>query len=472
MPDNLSARLDHGASIWEKTLGLGDAEMIKEAAKDIRATLAGSGVSFDESAELPVSVTPTVIASEEARKVAREGGIVRRLLNRMLDGFVDEHRDRKFDGPFHRFFTPYYTWWDIIAAERRNDDHIQLMRYDMVRSEDGRYAFMEPNCGRPGGTIHCAKIRDAWLDTEIGRYFTRGGKIVESAIDDPHGFVLFLAGKAAAIDPENPNIAMLNYQGQYPNELPTIQRTHAQLVREGKIQDSELLLGDIREIECVDGKAYLRGTPIALIHNKFESLDLDPADPEIRGWLDAAKSEGTQFLNSLGAMYLGESKRTLAFLSDPDWNTHLELSAEERAAIRSVIPYTRLIEDLIRDAEVEDSLPGRARTAFVLKADSMTRGNGIFIGDNVAEDDWPEAVAFTRAHFGIVQAKCDLPSRAGLRVNAGGEVVEVTEFYGVDAFYLGDQYAGMVGRSHVNQLFNVGSGGSEAPVLVVGDDND
>jgi len=463
----LSYHLDDIERITRKMFQQSDSGTLASTLDDIGKLLAQHGISFEGRA-VPVSLVPTVVPAAEVQAIERAGAVVRQVLNRLLVRFVDEHRRRTFDGPLHRFFTPYYRWWDVIAAEQRTLEHIQLMRYDAVRDDHGRWSFMETNTCCPGGTIHCARIRDAWRKTGLGRHLCHDELVSEFAIDSDSGFVRFLAQLATQLDAAEPNIAILNYRGTYTNELESLRRCHAQLRDKAVIAAGELLLGDIRDVVCQDGRAYLGGKPIALIYNKLDPLQIDPGAAEVAGWVAASASPGTEFLNSLGAMYLAETKRVLALLSDPEWSHQVDLTEDEQRVIKEVIPFTRLVEDFIRGGTPALSLPARERQAFVLKADALTRGAGVVIGDQVGSETWLEALEHTRTNHGVAQLKCHLPSRTGFRTDLAGTVTRVAEFYGVDVFYFAAQFAGMVSRSHTSQVFNVGNGGRESPVLIVG----
>jgi len=443
----------------------GDEESLQKAARLIADNLARHGITF-EGRELPVSLMPTVVLAEDAANLERSGACVRNVLDRALDLFVEEHRQGKLDGPMHRFFTPYYKFWDLISSEQRQLDHIQLMRYDAVSGAQGKWSFMETNTGCPGGVIHCARIRDAWMATPFGEEVCAGEDIAEFAVDRPEGFVTFLAAKATEIDSDNPNIAILNSHGVHTNELESLRRCHAELREQGVLPAGELLLGDIRDISVEGDRGYLQGKPIALIYNKLPARLIDPSNPELRGWIDASMCGRTEFLNSWGATFLTEAKRALALVSDPEWNTFLELTDEEIAIIQESVPYTRLVEDAAAAGEGHTSLLTGAKNSLVLKADLLTRGSGVYIGDGTSKNDWAKAVEDTRAKHGVLQVKCDLPTRQALGV-LDSTGAGASEYFGVDAFFFGSQFAGLVSRSHTNQVFNVGNGGKESPVLIV-----
>ncbi|MFI9230791.1 hypothetical protein [Streptomyces rimosus] len=463
---NSLATFPHLEEIREKINFHGDQETLSKTTRLIGERLESHGITF-EGRDLPVSLIPTLVRAEDAARVARAGALIRGVLNRAILSFVEEHRKGKLDGPMHRFFTPYYKVWDLIAAEQRTLEHIQLMRYDTVYDAQGQWGFMETNTGCPGGVIHCARIRDAWLSTPYGQSVSAGEDLAEFPVDRPDGFVRFLAAKALEIDSDNPNIAILNYRGVHTNELESLRRCHAELRERAEIPAGELFIGDIRDISVDADRAYLRGTPIALIYNKLPARLIAPDNPEIRGWLDAATRKGTEFLNSWGATYLTEAKRALALVSDPEWNAFLELTDEEAEVIRESVPFTRLIEDIAADGgDGRTSLLSGAKESLVLKADLLTRGSGIYLGDETSGDNWQQAVTATRASHGVLQVKCDLPHREALAADLPADS-GVSEYYGVDAFFFGSDFTGLVSRSHTDQVFNVGNGGKESPVLIV-----
>lgn len=238
------------------------------------------------------------------------------------------------------------------------------------------------------------------LNSDIGEA-VKNQSIAEFAVDDPTGFVAFMARRAEEIDSTAPNIAILNYQGDYTNELESLRRCHAALRASGHLSVGQLLLGDITELRLVGKEVHLRGVKLSFIYNKLDQLRIDPEDAAVANWGTAARSTSVEFLNALGSLYLTEAKRSLALLSDPNWNRHLRLTDDETAVISEYVPYTRLLQGLVQDGDGSNSLPGRARQSFVLKADSLTRGSGIFIGGRSTVSEWVTAMETTRQHHGV-----------------------------------------------------------------------
>jgi hypothetical protein len=444
-------------------------ETLSRALREIRYTLRLRGIDF-EGREIPISLLPTWIFEHELTRVARAGALIREALLAVIDRFLDEHRRGALDGPVHALFAPYRPWWDLIARERRAQPAIGLMRYDAVREVHGAWRILETNTACPGGTISCARIRDAWLHSSLGRRLTEGLSLRTYPIDDPAGFVEFLVQKAQVVaQHEAPNIALCSYKGIYTNELASLRDEHSRLVERGSVPGGEIIVCDIRDIRCEGGRAHVFGKPVSLIHNKIDQLMIDPADPELEGWRRAAESPRVEFLNSLAAQYLTEAKRVLALLSGPSWWPILELDHATIQAIQEFIPVSRILPDPGEDPRADDLLRllEHNRHHLVLKADALTRGQGVHIGSKLSADDWRTALRETAHYNGIVQVCANTPRRENYAVR--GEVLEpITDFYGIDLFYFDDAFAGAVSRSHCDMVFNIGNGGKESPTLVIG----
>jgi hypothetical protein len=436
---------------------------------DVGRSLHVGGIDF-EGREIPISLHPTLVFAEDLSRVSRAAALVRRALLAVIDRFLDEHRHGGLDGPLHTVFAPYRKWWDVIAQERRSQPAIGLMRFDTVREASGTWQALEPNTACPGGVIIGPKVRAAWLASPLGQRLTEGVALRPYPVDDPAGFVRFLVRKAQAVaGVEAPNIALCWYKGVYKNELASLRVEHRGLVERGEVPGGEILLCDIRDIRCMGGPALVAGKPVALIHNKIDPLMIDPADPELQGWLHAARSPHVEFLNSLAAMYLTEAKRVLAVLSDPAWWPLLDLDRAVTRAIEELIPYTRILPGLAEPGAADTlflRLVEHNRHSLVLKADALTRGQGVFIGSKLAQAEWKAALDATRRDHGIVQLCVNTPRRENYRLGAGA-MESFTDFYGIDLFFFDDAFSGAISRSHSEMILNVGHGGKMSPTLVI-----
>jgi hypothetical protein len=388
-------------------------DLIEGTTAFIRDYLKAHGIDF-EGRPLPVSFVPTLIKEHDLHSAVGTIRAIRQILNRVIDEFILQHSAGQTDGPLHEFFRPYEKWWQLIASERRSLPHINLMRYDAIFDRHGRWSLLETNTACPGGTIHCARIRSAWLASPFGRAITASLDIIDQPIDSPDCFVRHLVKLACAVAGQrSPNIALCTYRGLYPNELDSLKAEFDRKKASGAIAGGTLVVCDIRELSFSDGIASYRDQPIHLIHNKLDPLAIEPSDPELRPWVQAASSERTQFLNGLGAFYLTEAKRIFALLSDPLWRVELGIDEDLERSI-GVVPFTKLIEEW-QQAKASGRNLHRLllsqKDQFVLKADALTRGVGVTVGSNVDGFTWAKAIAETRKNNGVAQKRVDTPHR-------------------------------------------------------------
>jgi hypothetical protein len=432
----------------------------------MNSQLASFGVSF-EGRDVPFSTIATGVPADTLRFAAAGGAQIHAALELMLDKFGTEHRSGYFDGPLHRLFTPFYKWWDLIASEQRRIRPINLMRFDAIVDDEDGWSFVENNTACPGGVITCSQIRDSWLSSALAASELREQEYDSYAVDHQDGFVKVLDDLLAGTE-ESGSIALLNYRGAHTNELAELKTEFDRLKQSGDVSAEHMLLGDLRDLQCDGGEAFLDGVKVGLIYCKLPPFSLEPADPELQAWFNSLKSTQVQQVNSLGAMFLTEAKRSIAGLCEPQIQRELGLTSAMIDAIDSYYPRTWLASDQL--AVHPENL---AKDRYVLKADSLTRGKGVFVADSGTSDaEWTESIKEVVRLHGVVQEKCKIPQRKVPFLNAQGTLDIVTEHFGVDLFFFAGHFGGVVGRSHTDQIFNVGNGGRETPVIILKESHD
>jgi hypothetical protein len=110
------------------------------------------------------------------------------------------------------------------------------------------------------------------------------------------------------------------------------------------------------------------------------------------------------------------------------------------------------------------------RHRLVVKADALTRGAGVHVGKLETSDSWGSALLNLARSNAVVQNVLHVPQREVVDFETdGADAIGtiVTEFWGVDFFFYGEMFAGVVGRAHSSMIFNVGNGGMEVPTFVI-----
>ncbi len=447
------------AELESRYLNTVSLKVLETSLTQIKSCLYREGINF-EGRELPVSLLPTILHKDQILESVGNLGIVRKLLERLALALVSDLNNDKKSILIEKF-APYRKYFDLIRSERRHMSHVQLMRYDTVQEEHEGFKVLETNTCCPGGVIHCSQIRNAYLNSKIGQNVIRGKKLAEYPVDSVAGFCEFLNCSNQKL-PDAHNIFIGNYKSTYTYELDTIQKRYNALSASNRV-GNRLFVGDIRDLEYKEGKVYYRDQRISLIYNKLDPLQINPDDPEISAWIEASRCQDCEFLNSLTAMYILETKRVLAILGTPEINDYLGFEDTEKQAVAACVPQTSILEQ----HSIDDSAVIRDRHQYVLKADALTRGEGVFVGHAMSQDDWKQAVTQTIRNNGVVQECLKTPHRITATLDDLQSLSVSKEYFGVDFFFFGEDFAGIVSRCSNSFVFNVGSGGKESPTIVV-----
>ncbi len=435
-----------------------------DAALKIHEHLVRLGINF-EGKRLPVSLRPTLLTVDEVNSTSIDLGTIRVCLNKLLTKLVNDLKDKK-DSALTNLFSFYRPWFDLIAQEVRSSEHIMLMRYDAAVAADGLHKVMEPNGACPGGVIHCAYIREGWLQSDLARSMLAASDIREYASDSPDGFLNLLFDVAP--QSTTPTIALCNYKGVFSNELGSLKARNEYLKTKG-IARGDVIVCDIRDIQVKERVAYVAGMRIDVVYNKIDHMMVHPEDPDIRGWIAASQTEHCEFLNSLAALYIAEAKSAFAALWDRSIQEELDLSRDEITAITRRIPRTRMLLGHPDSPSYSELV--RNRTSYVAKADALTRGAGVYVGRLEDENTWGSALLQLARANAVIQDVIDIPTREAVHFEQQEQTFHAEtrrEYYGIDYFLYGADFGGVVSRCHSSMIFNVGSGGQEVPTFVLG----
>jgi hypothetical protein len=165
-------------------------------------------------------------------------------------------------------------------------------------------------------------------------------------------------------------------------------------------------------------------------------------------------------------------KASFAVVSD-ERNAHL-FTAEEQAAIRAHIPWTRIVEERTTfdsRGECIDLLPWAAenRARLVLKPNDEYGGKGVLIGWETGQADWEAALQGALAEPSIVQERAEIAYEDFPRVDEAGQVEFGRRLVDCDPFlFHGDGMEGCLVRLSSVTLLNVtAGGGSVVPLFVI-----
>jgi uncharacterized circularly permuted ATP-grasp superfamily protein len=200
-----------------------------------------------------------------------------------------------------------------------------------------------------------------------------------------------------------------------------------------------------------------------LLHELVERAGVDT--PVLRAWRD-----GAVCLVNPPSCKLMHKKASLALLSDERHARHFD--DEARTAIRTMIPWTRVVEERRTEhaGTAVDLVPHilRHRDRFVLKPNDDYGGAGIVLGWTVDEQAWETAVAHALTDPYVVQERVAIPSEPYPSWVDGGVVVAERMIDTAPFVSSGDAADGVLTRLSTAALLNVtAGGGSTVPAFVV-----
>lgn len=262
---------------------------------------------------------------------------------------------------------------------------------------------------------------------------------------------------------EKPSVVILDWR-----EVPTYSE-FLYFEHEFHVRGIDAFIGDPRDAEYSSGRLEIGGRPVTMIYKRVlidelvtrEGLD----SPVVRAVRDGAVCMVNPF-----RCKLLHKKASLAILSDE--RQAFLLSSEERDAVNSHVPWTRVVEEryTMHEGESIDLVPFMAsnRERLVLKPNDEYGGKGIVLGWTVDDTTWQRAIRTALSEPHIVQERVELPSEpwpslVDGAIHFGDRMLDTAPF-----LINGTIVSGCLTRIATDPLLNVtAGGGSNVPTFLV-----
>lgn len=223
---------------------------------------------------------------------------------------------------------------------------------------------------------------------------------------------------------------------------------------------------DPREVEIRAGKLWGAGEVIDLVYRRALLPELVARQEEVAPFLRAYREGLVVVVNSFRCA-LSEDKGFFAILTD---ETHEELLQEgERAFLRSVLPWTRKLEERTttrRGQEVDLVRHVLAhKDEFVVKPSHSFGGTAVVVGDEASASEWEAAVLKGLEEPMVVQERVSIPEEVFPVFDSGRLEFEPRKL-NVNPFYVRGAAVGAVARASRTSVINVSAGGGSIPSFV------
>lgn len=337
-------------------------------------------------------------------------------------------------------------------------------RFDSFFVTEGELKFTEYNSETPAGAAYSDALAELFYGLPVFQEFQRQYD-ARPVPDKPGVFHALLDSYArwrgTRSDP--PRIAILDWR-----EVPTFSEfvLFYDYFRGMGIQARNV---DPRDVTYTGGKLMCGDYHITLIYKRVLISELIE-----RGGLDhpvvqAVRDGAVCMANSFRCKILFK-KASFAVLSD-EANAGL-FTAEQAAAIRDHIPWTRVVAErkTTFDGRPIDLIPfvTENKDRFVLKPNDDYGGKGIVLGWTVDQPIWEQAVRQATQHPYVVQQKVNLPYEPFPGFESG-KLQVIPRMLDTNPFVaFGTHMHGLLTRISTEALLNVtAGGGSTVPTFLI-----
>lgn len=262
-----------------------------------------------------------------------------------------------------------------------------------------------------------------------------------------------------------PLIAIVDWR-----EVPTW--SEFEIIREAfEAERVPALVCDPRELSYDRGALVADGRKIDLVYRRVLLNDIVSRRDECAALVDAYAAKAVCVANTFRCK-LAHKKAFFAVLTDP---LHAGLFSDaERAAIRTHIPWTRLVADAATEREGLHAplleIARRDREHLVLKPNDEYGGKGVLLGWELPPAAWEEALdAALREPPGswIVQERIAVRREAFPQFDETGRVTMHDMLVDLAPYLFRGRLGGYLTRLSATGLANVTSGGGQVPPFVV-----
>ena len=260
-----------------------------------------------------------------------------------------------------------------------------------------------------------------------------------------------------------PHIAIVDLK-----DLPTLKEF--ELFREYfEAQGYPSIIASPDELEFANGRLRKQDFEIDIVYKRLLVNEYLPIMDEHPALLDAYRAGAVCMVNSFRSKVI-HKKALFAVLTDARYARLF--SSDEREAIAAHVPWTRQVRagksDYFGDEIDLLEFINERRDRLVLKPNDDYGGHGIYIGWNIDEIGWNEAI---RSALGngdyLVQERVQTAREVFPALTEDGEINFVEQLVDLDPMLFNGKVGSAFTRLSSNELANVTAGGGMVPTFLI-----
>jgi uncharacterized circularly permuted ATP-grasp superfamily protein len=425
------------------------------AADEWDALVAGfrrRGITFD-GAPMPTLLRPELVARRDWNELRRAGGRLLELAARVAR--------QAFAGDVGRLCAFLGTpaaevpWVSLDPGE----PDVVLSRLDAFLTQDGP-RFIEINSDAPAGFGYSDAMAAAFRELPLFQAFA-GRRVVSYEPSDRALVDAVLGEWRRWGGAGSPRIAIVDWE-----DVKT--RADQEILRRRFVDRGfACALADPRELSFRDGRLLAPSGQVDLVYRRAVLSEVVAKQDEVREFLAAYASGRVPFVNTFRCR-LSEDKAFFALLTDEAFSGLM--TAEERAFVERLVPWTRKVEERrTRRAGGEVDLVPHVledRRRLVLKPAHGYGGKSVLVGDETESRAWEAAVRRALGEPWVVQERVSIPEEP-FPVFDGGRLTFAPLKVNTNPFYVRGRESGAVTRCSSSSVINVSAGGGSVPTFVL-----
>lgn len=330
---------------------------------------------------------------------------------------------------------------------------------------DDTYSFVELNGESPAGIAYADAAFRIFEELPVMKRFgakynvrrLEGSPLMLKVLLDC--YTEFLGRKSD----RPPQIAIVDLKG-----MPT--QKEFELFREYfEAQGYPSIIASPDELEFTGGRLRQRDFEIDIVYKRLLVNEYLPIMRQHPALLNAYRARAVCMVNSFRSKLI-HKKALFAVLTDSRYASLF--SAHEREMISGHVPWTRRVRAEKCDyfGEEIDLLPfiDECRDRLVLKPNDDYGGHGIYIGWNIDQIGWDEAIHNALAHGDyLVQERVPTAREIFPALTSDGAIRFTEQLVDLDPLLFNGKVGSAFTRLSSNELANVTAGGGMVPMFVI-----
>jgi hypothetical protein len=261
-----------------------------------------------------------------------------------------------------------------------------------------------------------------------------------------------------------PQIAIVDLKG-----MPTLKEF--ELFREFfEARGYPSIIASPDELEFKEGRLRAGDFEIDIVYKRLLVNEYLPIMKEHPALLNAYRARAVCMVNSFRSKLI-HKKALFAVLTDARYASLF--SSAEQAMIAEHVPWTRVVRAEKSDYQGKEidllQFIHERRDRLVLKPNDDYGGHGIYIGWNIDEIGWDEAIhnALANGDY-LVQERVPTAREVFPALTSGGEISFAEQLVDLDPLLFNGKVGSAFTRLSSNELANVTAGGGMVPTFLIG----